>query len=83
MIKPILGFPDYRISEDGVIFSKKQRSNQPKPKEYKVLRLDKCFGYNTIRLRKRGNYKEIAKMFNISATTVGAIVQGRVWRWLE
>lgn len=30
-----------------------------------------------------GNYKNIAKMFNISPSTVGAIIKGRSWNWIK
>lgn len=51
-IKPIPNFPNYFISDTGILLSKMQRVNQPKSKRYRELSTWLTFGYKSITLQK-------------------------------
>lgn len=47
-----------------------------------IRKLGKEANKHTRKIDNGGNYREIAKKFSIAPSTVGAIVQGRAWKYL-
>jgi len=82
-IKPILKFPDYAISDTGIIYSKAKRANRPKPKEYRPLKTWLVRGYPSIMLQiKKKIYKKYISRI-VLETFVGRCPKGWQCRHLD
>lgn len=82
-IKPIPNFPDYYISDTGMVLSKMRRAYQEKPKEYRKLATWLCAGYRAIRLqRNKKAYKRFIHRLLLE-TFVGKSPKGCQCRHLD
>lgn len=82
-IKPIENFPDYFISDTGIVFSKAKRANKPKPTKMNLLSTWICNTYPSVHIRKnKKGYKRFIHRLILEAF-VGKCPAGLQCRHLD
>jgi len=82
-IKPIPDFPDYLISESGIVYSIAERANRGRPKKPVIKSQWICFGYKAVSLQVNGRSCKRFVHNLLLETFVGSRPKGHQCRHLD
>lgn len=82
-MKTIPGFPDYKITDKGVLYSIAKRSNRGRPKKPVLKALGKSWGYYVVHLQINGRYYKRYVHRLVLETFVGKCPKGFQCRHLD